>query len=254
MQNKTPPPCFLTSPGEPIYPWTKWKKMFIHYARVCGPTLSAESKQELLMHCLGGEGQEVLENLPDLNSEEMRNLNEFEICMLKLDKHYLPRKSTIMELCYFGKREQGKDETVEEYITGLRKLAASSKFGALVDERIWDQFVLKCSSDKIIEELWLKDEPPLEKAICVAKRVERMMNCVMELSANKKVVTGEAGKSEDVVCEVWSKEFVNEKKKEDTIKFKGECFRCGKSGHKANVSICPALKVICNGYGKGGHF
>ncbi|KAJ1197558.1 hypothetical protein NDU88_001415 [Pleurodeles waltl] len=30
-----------------------------------------------------------------------------------------------MERYYFGKREQGKDESVEEYITSLRKLAAS---------------------------------------------------------------------------------------------------------------------------------
>ncbi|KAJ1118668.1 hypothetical protein NDU88_006856 [Pleurodeles waltl] len=80
-----------------------------------------------------------------------------------------------MERYYFGKREQGKEESVEEYITSLSKLAASCKFGALVDERIRDQFVLKCSSDKIREELWLKDEPPLEEVILVAKRVEHMM-------------------------------------------------------------------------------
>ncbi|KAJ1208139.1 hypothetical protein NDU88_003528 [Pleurodeles waltl] len=235
-----------SNPGDPTYPWTKWKKMFVHYARVCGPTLSAERKHALLMHCLGGEGQEVLENLPELSAEESRNLNEYEVCIKKMDKHYVPRVSTIMERYYFGKREQGKDESVEEYITNLRKLAASCKFGTLVDERIRDQFVLKCCSDKIREELWLKDEPPLEEVVIVAKRVEHMLKCVKELSGNK-VVSGECTKVEEVVCEVKVKEFGAEKKKEEFSKFKGECFRCGKVGHKANASNCPALKVICNG-------
>ncbi|KAJ1118927.1 hypothetical protein NDU88_007114 [Pleurodeles waltl] len=226
--------------------------MFVHYARVCGPTLSVERKHALLMHCLGGEGQEVLENLPELSVEESRNLNEYEVCIKKLDKHYVPRVSTIMERYYFGKREQGKDELVEEYITNSRKLAASCKFGTLVDERTRDQFVLKCCSDKI-RELWLKDEPPLEEVIIVAKRVEHMLKCVKELNGNK-VVSGECTKVEEVVCEVKVKEFGAEKKKEEFSKFKGECFRCGKVGHKANASNCPALNVICNGCGRKGHY
>ncbi|KAJ1098430.1 hypothetical protein NDU88_003541 [Pleurodeles waltl] len=151
-----------------------------------------------------------------------------------------------MERYYFGKREQGKDESVEEYITSLRKLAASCKFGTLVDERIRDQFLLKCCSDKIREELWLKDEPPLEEVVIVAKRVEHMLKCVKELSGNK-VVSRECTKVEEVVCEVKVKEYGAEKKKEEFSKFKGECFRCGKVGHKANARNCPALNVICNG-------
>ncbi|KAJ1145487.1 hypothetical protein NDU88_011773 [Pleurodeles waltl] len=239
-----------SSPGDPTYPWTKWKKMFVHYARVCGPTLSAERKHALLMHCLGGEGQEVLENLPDLSAEESRNLNEYEVCIKKMDKHYVPRVSTIMERYYFGKREQGKDESVEEYITSLRKLAASCKFGTLVDERIRDQFVLKCCSDKIREELWLKDEPPLEEVVIVAKRVEHMLKCVKELSGNK-VVSGECTKVEEVVCEVKVKEFGAEKKKDEFSKFKGECFRLREDameGEKDGLSLQEGdvCEVFCN--------
>ncbi|KAJ1203510.1 hypothetical protein NDU88_007295 [Pleurodeles waltl] len=214
MQNVTPPPFFLSSPGEPVFRWAKWKKMFMHYARVCGPMLSAKKKHALLMHCLGGEGQEVEENLPDLRSEEVRNLNEFEMCILKLDKHYLPRVSMIMERYYFGKREQGKDESVEEYITRLRKLTALCKFGSLINERICDQFVLKCSSDKIREKLWLKDELPLEEGIRVAKRVEHILKCVRELSAVENKELSENRKIEEVECEVKArKQYVGRKKK-----------------------------------------
>ncbi|KAJ1103060.1 hypothetical protein NDU88_000488 [Pleurodeles waltl] len=91
--------------------------------------LSGERKQALLLHCLGGEGQEVLENLPPLSQADQRGLNEYEICARQLDLHYLPKISTIMERYHFGLREQGKEESVEEYITALRKLASSCKFG-----------------------------------------------------------------------------------------------------------------------------
>ncbi|KAJ1175795.1 hypothetical protein NDU88_001080 [Pleurodeles waltl] len=155
-----------------------------------------------------------------------------------------------MERYYFGKREQGKDESVEEYITNLRKLAASRKFGTLVDERIRDQFVLKCCSDKIREELWLKDEPPLEEVVIVAKRVEHMLKCVKELSGNK-VVSGECTKVEEVVCEGKVKEFGAEKKKEEFSKFKGECFRLredAKEGEKDGLSLQEGdvCEVFCN--------
>lgn len=70
MQNVTPPAFFLSTPREPVIKWGKWKNIFAHYAKVCGTNLSAERQHSLLLHCLGGEGQEVLENLPDLSNQE----------------------------------------------------------------------------------------------------------------------------------------------------------------------------------------
>lgn len=87
------------------------EKKFAHYAKVCGTNLSAERQHSLLLHCLGEEGQEVLENLPELSNQEQRGLNEYEIAILRLDKHYLPKTSTIMERYHFGLRGQEKDES-----------------------------------------------------------------------------------------------------------------------------------------------
>ena len=104
-----------------------------------------------------------------------------------------------MERYHFGLREQGKDESVE-YVTGLRKLATTCKFGAQLEERIRDQLVLRCYNDKVREELWLKDEPPLEDVILVEKRIEHMMQCVKELSKDMKSEVSD--KNEESVCVV----------------------------------------------------
>ena len=82
---------------------------------------------------------------------------------------------------------------MEEFVTSLRKLGSTCKFGPQTDERIRDQFVLKCYHDKVREELWLKDEPPLEEVLLVAKRIEHMMKCVNELSKPQKEPENGAG-------------------------------------------------------------
>lgn len=91
------PVFFLTAPGDPPIPWQKWKELFAHYARVCGSSLSAERKTSLLMHCLGSEGQEVFGHLPELSNSDSDSLNEYEICVKKIDLHYLPKISTVLE-------------------------------------------------------------------------------------------------------------------------------------------------------------
>lgn len=172
-----------------------------------------------------------------------------------------------MERYYFGLREQGKEETVEEFVTALRKLASSCKFGVLVEERICDQFVLRCSSDKIREELWLKDEPPLDEVMIIAKRVEHMLKCVSELSKVGKSPS-QTEKVEEVTCQAVQKsESINNKGtevenktvytnygKKSSMTFQGTCYRCGKVGHKANARECPVLKAVCSSCGRRGHF
>ncbi|KAJ1179503.1 hypothetical protein NDU88_004737 [Pleurodeles waltl] len=138
------------------------------------------------MHCLGCEGQEIFEKLPD-PGEEATDLNEFEMCLRKLDLHFLPKISTILEGFHFGMREQRPGENIEQYVTALRKLASTCKFGSTIEERIRDQFMLKCSSDKIRQELWSKDDPTLQEVIVLAKSVEHTMACVDELEKEKKV-------------------------------------------------------------------
>lgn len=48
----------------------------------------------------------------------------------------------MFERYLFGMREQRYGESVEEYVTSLRKLALSCKFGVTVEERLMDQFML----------------------------------------------------------------------------------------------------------------
>ncbi|KAJ1151171.1 hypothetical protein NDU88_003958 [Pleurodeles waltl] len=207
------------------------------------------------MHCLGCEEQDIFEDLPD-PEDEATDLNEFEICLKKLDLHFLPKISTILERYHFCMMEQRPGENVEEYITALRKLAATCTFGSTIDERIRDQFMLRCASDKVRQELRSKDDLLLHEVI-LAKSVEHTLASVEELEKGKnagvnkitmkKELSGTKGNSND--------------REEDKVdqgegnRFRdAKCFHCGNIGHYASYRKCPAINSTCRLCNKKGQF
>lgn len=229
----------------------KSRRKFERYAKVCGTNLSAERRTALLLHCLGSEGQEVFDHLPDVDDQ---TLNEYEICILKLDKHYLPKVSTILKHYHFGRRTQYEGESIENCVTALRKLASSCKFGALLEERIRDQFMLGCSVGKVRSDLWQKDEPALEEVISFAKQIEHSLKCV-------DVIT-KCENKDNTVLYVKSNSKEKDFKKSTFEKPQGKnvrdvrlkCYRCESENHLANDKKCPGLKSRCSNCKKIGHF
>ncbi|KAJ1108132.1 hypothetical protein NDU88_005514 [Pleurodeles waltl] len=209
------------------------------------------------MHCSGSEGQEIFETLPEPD-DDCTELNKFELCLKKLDLHYLPKISTILERYHFGMRKQKPGESIEEYLTALRKLAATCKFGMTLEERIRDQFMLKCSSDKVRQELWSKDDPSLQEVVTITKSIEHTLACVEELERSKhpeinnisqKIELQEdhrdcdGGKDETKLSQVQKSKFKDTK-----------CFWCGNLVHYASYKKCPAVNAICKLCNKHGHF
>ncbi|XP_078503492.1 fibrocystin [Lissotriton helveticus] len=204
-----------------------------------------------------------LRSLPDLGAQEARGLNELEVSLKKLDLHYLPKTSTIMERYHFGKRAQKEGESIEDFVSELRRLPATCKFGGASEERIRDQFVLACRMERVREELWLKDDPPLREVLIIAKQVEHMLQCVSEIKqhtgekrSEEKPSVSEVATECEAVSVVKGQKIVGREQKESKLggQFKGTCYRCGKQGHLANDKVCPALRFTWNKCGKKGHF
>ena len=58
-----------------------------------------------------------------------------------LVQHFKPQPIIIAEQFQFHKRDQRPDETINEFMIELRKLARSCDFGAFLDQALWDCFV-----------------------------------------------------------------------------------------------------------------
>ena len=86
-------------------------------------------------------GKDCLQTFLNLNiSAEDRN--NVEACMAALENYFKPQCNVVYERYVFNSCEQNQGESVDSYITRLRKFASSCEFGTLTDELICDKMVI----------------------------------------------------------------------------------------------------------------
>jgi hypothetical protein len=77
-----PPSPFLPVPGDPPVPWNPWFQSFQLYMVAINLYGAADArKQEILLHCLGAEGQLVFSTLQPVD-------NKFTLAFQALEEHY----------------------------------------------------------------------------------------------------------------------------------------------------------------------
>ena len=69
----------------------------------------------------------------------------YETALAKLDEYFLPKKNVDYETFQFRQAKQKSDETVEQFVTRLRKLAINCEFSAL-DRELKSAVIQNCSS------------------------------------------------------------------------------------------------------------
>ena len=175
MSGLKQPDSFLDKTGPITMPWKTWVAQFENYLVASGGTNNPVArKKELLLHCLGKEGQRVFQNLLD-HDNPPAGASEYDKALLVLEKHYGPKNSVVAEHYKFRQRRQRPGETAQDHVAALRELAVTCNFGAMRDEMIRDQLVEKTISDKICEKLFIEENLTLARAIQVATHIEEAM-------------------------------------------------------------------------------
>ncbi|KAJ1127413.1 hypothetical protein NDU88_005815 [Pleurodeles waltl] len=127
-----------------------------------------------------------------------------------------------------------------------------------LEEHIRDQFMLKCSSNKVRQELWSKDDPSLQEVVTIAKSVEHTLACVEELERSKCPAVNKISQKNEQQDDHKDSDGGKDEAKLSQIqksKFKDtKCFRCENLGHYASYKKCPAVNAICKLCNKHGHF
>ena len=147
-QLQLPAPSSFQPHGDPTsvaQHWTKWKKGFEYLVKASG-IINDCCKRALLLHIAGPDTKYVFETLTDTGTEHQHALN-------KWDETFSIKKNVPFERSVFHSTAQHKSESIEQFVTYLRKLTLYSEYGDSTEEQIRDQVIATCNSSKLTRKL-----------------------------------------------------------------------------------------------------
>ena len=160
-----PLPSPMKCHGDVTGNWDFFKQQWSDYETATGLDKREESvRLATLRSSMGRECLQILLNL-NLPEDDEKKIDK---CLEALESYFKPSRNLVYERYVFNTCE----ESVQSYVTRLRKLAASCEYGALTDELIRDRLVigLKNQGDKV--RLLREKSLDLKKAIQMCTTIE----------------------------------------------------------------------------------
>ena len=183
----------------------------------------------------------------ELTQEELSTTSTI---LEKLELHFAPERNILYERYLFHSAEQQPNETVDQYVLRLRKLAEPCKFEALHDDMLRDRLVLGSRDKAARARLFREKECTLTKAVDSLR--------ISKATLEQLTYMGE--KEEETVNAVDGKPRQRTRKDRPKKVPPGAsnpctqlCGYCGGKRH-AERQKCPAYGKSCRNCGKQNHF
>ena len=191
-----------------------------------------KKKASILITVVGQETYSILRSV--LTPDKPADKSYVEL-KTTLTKHLKPKRIIIAERYKFYERKQLPNESVNNFVAEIKKLASTCEFGGFFQEAIRDKLVCGMSNSKCRRRLLVEKDLTMEKAIEIANSIEDA-----ELE-NRRIDsrTSTSLKHEEGI------DVLNIKSR------KPRCYRCDSESHLANK--CNLKDVKCNRCGKIGH-
>lgn len=225
--------------------WRKFKSAWNNYEIAAEVDEKPEKvRVAAFLSVIGEEALEVYETFVWTVDSESRKLEKV---LEKFEKYCIPRSNVLFETYRFSSRKQNEGESIDSFVTALRRLADGCAFQDK-DRRIRDQVVLALRDDRIRERILREPDPNLQKVVEIVRATEtaeyqlrkmtEQSTEVNKLQPNK--YTQSFKKSN------WQN---SSKQSQDRV----DCKFCGRK-HERRKESCPAWNKICNTCGKLNHF
>ena len=181
-----PPPEPLDLSGGNISEnWKKFKQKFTNYEIATGINKKeTATRVATLLTVIGNDAIDVFNTITwDAEGDDTK----IEKVLQKFEEHCEPKKNVSYERYKFFSRAQESGETIDQYVTILRKLSETCEFGTLRNSLIKDRIVLGVSNCKTRERLLRVQELTLEKALGVVRSAEMTEKQLQELESDSSV-------------------------------------------------------------------
>ena len=130
----------------------------------------------MLLHMAGPETQEVFDTLTPAN-------DTYDKALEALTSHFSVKKNVPFERNVFHQTKQKAGESIEQFVTRVRKLTASCEYGDQTEDQIRDQIIATCSSTGLRKKLLTETDLTLAKVIEIAQVMETAHHQVKEIEA-----------------------------------------------------------------------
>ena len=153
----------LSEPSSLSQRWKSWTKRFQTYVTALN-NKDDKQKRALLLYQAGEATQEIFETLEE-TGEDYKTAKE------KLDEYFSPKKNVDYEIFQIRKATQHPGETVDQFVTRLRKLAATCEFHDASRE-IKSAVIQNCLSKRLRRYALREDTLKLEDLLAKARSLE----------------------------------------------------------------------------------
>ena len=139
--------------------WKIWKRPFETYL-VAVDIKEDKQKRALLLYQAGQETQENFGTLTETGED-------YATAIAKLDQYFLPKKNVDYEIFQFRQATQRPEETVDQSVTCLRKLAVNCEFDNLQKE-LRSAVIQQCTSKHLRRYALREEDLTLDKLLSKA--------------------------------------------------------------------------------------
>ncbi|XP_055997848.1 uncharacterized protein K02A2.6-like [Ostrea edulis] len=207
------------------------------------------------LYTIGQDGREIYNTITISNNDK----DKIEPLFTKFKEYCAPRENITVWRHRFHTRQQGKTETIDQYVTDLRVIAKNCKFGALEEDMLRDRIVCGVNSERVKERLLRDNKLTLESALSVCRASEESAIHLSDLHSEEATAAAVFKKSSK--DREYRKQQVNRNdRKKHSVKptnsreQKSKVKACGKCGTSHDVGKCPAHGKNCLKCNKPNHF
>ena len=227
--------------------WRKWNRTFDYYRRTIKVPTSDVDAVAILLNVAGEEAQDVYDNFT-YTAEESKE--DFDTVWKKFKEYCLPKKNTIYERYTFNNRRQEESETIERYVTVLKKLASTCEYGELKEELVRDRLVCGVKNKKLSEKMLGDRELTLQSALDYGRSYETTRAQASEMHP-------EASENIDFVDKRSyhsQPDGTKFNKSSSRKRFTSQDYDCKKCGTRHAQRSCPAYRSTCFKCDGRGHY
>ena len=144
--------------------WEKWIKSFNYFVDASGIT-NDNRKKALLLHLAGTDTQEIFDTLTPTE-------DTFIAALQALNTHFAVTKNVPYERSKLNQARQEPTESIDQFITRLRRLALTCEYGNNTDDQIRDRVIASCHSSKLRTKLLSERNLTLDRVSEIGRIME----------------------------------------------------------------------------------